>query len=178
MFGLFKSKEPSVKVNDQIWISREAKFEKCRRLLRKNSKHLFLFWFEESFREFRSALGLEENSPNVAYAKEISFADIQDRFLIFGEHYPLRKTEQNLFLNLQLREVTVFSSLDEPLFQTFGGENVVEVMKKLRINNEAISHPMINASIRRAQEKIEKKVSLEQKVDSSQKDWFSSNLRS
>ncbi|AOP32967.1 hypothetical protein A0128_03245 [Leptospira tipperaryensis] len=178
MFDFFKSKEPSVPVNDQVWISREAKFERCRRLLRKNTSYLFLFWFEESFQEFQSALDQHERPPNIAYANEISFADIQDRFLIFGEHYPLRKKEQDVFLKLQLKEVTVFSSLDEPLFKIFGGENIVDVMKKLRINNEAISHPMINASIHRAQEKIAKKVTQEQKVDSSQKDWFSANLSS
>ncbi len=178
MFGFFKSKEPSVPVNDQVWISSEAKFEKCRRLLRKNPNHLFLFWFVESFENFRSNLGLERNSPNIAYANEISVVDIQGQFPIFCEHYPQRKTEQALFLKLQLKEVTVFSSLDEELFQTLGGKNIVEVMKKFRINDEAISHPMINASIRRAQEKLEKKVPLEQKIDSSQKDWFSANLRS
>ncbi|MBM9576352.1 hypothetical protein JWG45_04210 [Leptospira sp. 201903070] len=177
MFNLFKSKEPSVPVKDQIWISREAKLDRCRRVLRRNQNHLFLFWFVESLEEFRSALGLEKNSPNIAYANEISFVDLQERSLIFCEHYPLRKTEQALFLKLQLKEATVFSSLDEELFRTLGGENIAEVMKKFRVNNDAISHPMISASIRRAQEKFEKKVPLEQRIDSSQKDWFSANLR-
>ncbi|MBM9499502.1 hypothetical protein JWG44_04465 [Leptospira sp. 201903071] len=178
MFDLFKSKEPSVPVNDQIWISREAKLERCRRLIYKNTKHLFLFWFEESFQEFRSTLNLGENSPNLAYAKEVSFVDLQNRFPIFGEHYPLKKIEQNVFLKLQLKEVTVFSSLDEPLFQAFGGEKIVDLMRTMGIKNDAISHPMVSASIGRAQEKIAKKISLERRTDSSQKDWFSLNLPS
>lgn len=175
MFDFLK-RRPSVPITDEVWISQNSKLEKYKRLLRKNGSYLFVFWFEESFLKFRTALDLAENSPNIAYAHELSVADLMDRIPIFCEHHPLRKTEQDLFLSLMFKEVTIYSSLDEPLFQKFGGEKVAELMKKLGVAGNSISHSWVSASIRRAQEKIAEKVSIEQRTRSSQEEWFSLNL--
>ncbi|AYV56513.1 hypothetical protein EFP84_14045 [Leptospira kmetyi] len=175
MFDFLK-RQPSVPITDEVWISQNSKLEKCKRLLRKNDSYLFVFWFEESFRKFQTAFDLGENSPNLAYARELSAADLFNRTPIFCEHHPLRKTEQDLFLSLKFKEITVFSSLDEPLFQKFGGEKVAELMKQLGVAGNSISHSWVSAAIRRAQEKIAAKVSNEQRTSSSQEEWFSLNL--
>ncbi|TGM03461.1 hypothetical protein EHQ76_09615 [Leptospira barantonii] len=175
MFDFLK-RQPSVPITDEVWISQDSKLEKCKRLLRKNDSYLFVFWFEDSLEKFQTALDLGKNSPNLAYAYELSVVDLASRTPIFCEHHPLRKTEQDLFLSLKFKEVTVFSSLDEPLFQKFGGEKVAELMKQLGVAGNSISHSWVTASIRRAQEKIAAKISIEQRTRSSQDEWFSLNL--
>ncbi|PJZ57529.1 hypothetical protein [Leptospira barantonii] len=175
MFDFLK-RQPSVPITDEVWISQNSKLEKCKRLLRKNDSYLFVFWFEDSLENFQTALDLGKNSPNLAYAHELSVVDLASRTPIFCEHHPLRKTEQDLFLSLKFKEVTVFSSLDEPLFQKFGGEKVAELMKQLGVAGNSISHSWVTASIRRAQEKIAAKISIEQRTRSSQEEWFSLNL--
>ncbi len=172
MFGLFKPKEPSVKVNDKIWINLPAKQEVCKQMLQANSACLFVAWFEESFHQFRSALSLPENSVYLTLAQNITKSNIVNRMLIFVEHYPLRKMEQHLFLQLNLQEAVVLSSLDEPLFQKFGGGKLVELMKRMGMKeDEMIDSTMVTKSIQRAQEKIEETVSTDRKA-TSQQEWF------
>ncbi|MFM9839898.1 MAG: hypothetical protein ACKVOQ_16650 [Cyclobacteriaceae bacterium] len=172
MFGLFKPKEPSVKVNDKIWITLLAKQEVCRQMLQANDGCLFVAWFEESFHQFQSALSLPENSVHLMLAQNATKSNIAHRMLIFVEHYPLRKMEQHLFLQLNLQEAVVLSSLDEAFFEKFGGEKLTEVMKRMGMkDNEEVSHSMITKSIQRAQEKIAETISTNRKAVS-QREWF------
>jgi preprotein translocase subunit SecA len=70
----------------------------------------------------------------------------------------------------------VLSSLDEPLFQKFGGEKMIELMKQLGIKeDEVIGHSMTTKSIHRAQEKIAKHTQGDAGA-SSQEEWFSINM--
>ena len=49
----------------------------------------------------------------------------------------------------------VYSSISEPIFQLFGGDKMIELMKKMGMKeDEMIEHEMISKSIMRAQEKI------------------------
>jgi hypothetical protein len=172
MFSLFKPKAPSVKVIDKIWISLPAKLEICRKMLRANASCLFVVWFEESYQQFQAALQLLENSPNLKLAQDLTKTDIENRMLIFGEHYPLRKMEQHLFMQLNLSEAIVLSSMDEPFFENFGGIKIIEIMKRLEIKEEEeVSHPMVTKSIQRAQEKMMKSISTDRKA-TSQQEWF------
>lgn len=172
MFGLFKTKEPSAKVNDKIFTNLLAKQEVCKQLLRANSACLFVTWFEESFHQFQAALNLPANSPHLILGQDLTKATSANRLLIFVEHYPLRKKEQHLFLQLNLQEAVVLSSLDEPFFEKFGGGRLTGLMKRMGLkDNEEISHPMVTKSIQRAQEKIAESISTDRKA-LSQHEWF------
>jgi hypothetical protein len=172
MFGLFKPKAPSVKVNDKIWMNLLAKQEVCRQMLEANSDCLFVTWFEESLHQFQVALSLPENSPYLMIAQNITKSNIANRMLIFVEHYPLRKLEQHLFLQLNLQEAVILSSLDEPFFEKFGGAKLMELMKRLGMkDNEEVSHSMVTKSVQRVQEKIAANISTDRKAIS-QKEWF------
>lgn len=77
---------------------------------------------------------------------------------------------------MNVKQVIVFSSLNEPLFKRFGADKIIQVMKQLGMkDDEVIEHSMINKAIQRAQEKIEKKVVVEQSAHS-QHDWLEKNF--
>lgn len=176
MFGFFKSSRPKIKVIDRIWMSRAAKWKACADMIRVNPSCLFIAWFEESISELRSALP-EENSHQVMLARDVGSEDVKGRMVIFIEHHPRMTIEQNLFERLDLGEVPVLSSLDEPLFNLFGGEKMVELLRRLGMSDdEVIGHAMINKSIRNAQKKIQEKIITEQKA-TSQRDWIAFNVK-
>lgn len=176
MFGFFKNNTPSVIINDKIWLSTSAKWRACRNMLAVNPAITFVAWFKETQTELINAID-SSYSDKVILAESLQVSTPAQQLLIFVEHYPLSKIEQNLFLQLNLEEVPVLSSLDEPLFMTFGGERTVKLMKELGMKDEeVIGHSMITKSISRAQAKIAKSVSVEKKVHS-QEEWFRQNMK-
>jgi len=176
MFGFFKSKTPSVSVNDKIWMSTEAKWKACRDMLMVNAEIIFAPWFKATFDQLTDAIGTDKAS-NIIMAEQLDNAKSSNRMVVFVEHYPLAKTEQQLFIKLNLHDVPVLSSIDEPLFMLFGGERTVELMKRLGVEEgKVLGHSMISKSIARAQAKIERSVVVEQKADS-QQEWFAKNLK-
>ncbi len=172
MFGLFKSKSPKVRVTDKVWMSHAAKLRACVQMLEANANCLFIAWFQETFDELKQTL----NTENVLLAENANVGNTANRMVIFAEHYPLPATEQRLFENLNLKEVPVLTALDEPLILHFGGEKTVEILQKMGTSeDEIISHSFINAAIRNAQEKIGKRVKIEQRKQSAA-EWFKANL--
>ena len=102
-------------------------------------------------------------------------------YCIFCEHFPLHTTEMktyetvsNLFKKPQ---IMVYQSLDQKLFEIFGSERIVSLMKSMGMQeNESIEHSMISKAITNAQKKIEKKLRVEQKAKS-EEEWFRLNYR-
>ena len=89
----------------------------------------------------------------------------------------LQFKEQELYEKLGLTKVTLYSSLDEPLFTHFGGNKISNLVKQMGMKeDEAIEHAL-TSSIKNAQEKINSKVSFDQSGHS-QADWFCKNLQS
>jgi len=174
MFG-FRKGPPEIKINDKVWMNAHAKWQACLDMYALNSKLLFVTWFEDTHGTLSTLFGPEKQ--NVIFAKELESKITGDRMLIFAEHYPLSKIEQSLFTKLQLDNVPVLSSLDEPLFLLFGGEKMITMMQRLGMEeNEVLGHTMITKAIRRAQVKIEERVKTEQKA-MSQQEWFQKNFQ-
>ncbi len=172
MFGFFK-KDNSVKVVDRVWLTSAAKWNACVAMQKINANCLFIAWFEETAHHLRSLLG--KDAP-VVMAPEVNAEQLRAKTVIMIEHYPLSETEQDFFKRLQLKEVPVLSALDEPLFMYFGGERLIELMKKLGIEeDEILGHSMITSSIRNAQHKVAEKVRTEKKAFS-QQEWFVRNV--
>lgn len=177
MFNLFRKKETSTRIIDKVWMNESSKQKALIEEWKKNKNIAFVFWFDETLQTFEIELAKETTeSAKLFTAREVSSVHIGNNPLIFAEHYPLTEKENTLFKKLGLKEATVWSALNEPLFQLFGGERIVELMKKLGMNEEeAIEHSMISKSIGNAQEKIASKVNIEQSARS-QKEWFQKNL--
>ena len=175
MFGLFGSSDSKIKVIDKVWVSQAAKWRACASMLQLNSTCFFITWFEETKHNLVTILGKDEC---VQLADKIDFDRLQDKMIVFAEHYPLSQKEQALFKTLNLKKVPVTSSLDEPLFMHFGGEKTIEIMKSLGMKeDEVIGHSFITSAIRNAQQKLEKKVKVEKQASSAQ-EWFTLNLGS
>lgn len=175
MFGLFKKKEPEIKVIDKIWITENAKWNGCLQLLKENPNLLFVAWFEDSRKKLNEILEQQNHQHKVIlYRQTISS---QKQQYIFIEHYPLQQKETELFKHLELTTATILSSLDEPLFKQFGSENIASILQKMGMDaNEMIEHSMITNSIKRAQEKIASKVLIDNTANS-QADWLLKNMK-
>jgi hypothetical protein len=120
--------------------------------------------------------GETSNEVTTFQANQVHASQLTGKKIIFVEHYPLLKKEQELIEKLALPEVFIHSALDEPMFAHFGGDKIVKMMKQLGMKEEqSVQHKMISQAIVNAQEKIEKKVSSEH-LAGSQREWMTLNL--
>jgi hypothetical protein len=171
MFSFLTGSKPAYKVIDKVWISTEAKWRACLAMVAANPNCVLVTWFPNTYELLVEKTGNE----NQVIRAEQSVENRIDRMLIFAEHYPLAKTERELFERLNQKEIPIVSALDEPLFMHFGGERTIELMKKLGLKeDEPIGHSMISSSIQNAQKKLEKLVVVEQKANSAE-EWFRIN---
>lgn len=99
---------------------------------------------------------------------------------LFLGHYPL-STRDNKIIE-KARELspdapfTFYSSLDEPIFNLFGGENLIAMLDKLGMNEEeSIEHSMVSRSMERARQKLDSMVKHEVTAHS-QEEWFEKNV--
>jgi hypothetical protein len=176
MFNFFGKNR--VAVIDKIWLAEANKWQACVEKVKQEKDIIIAVWFDETFDKIRN-LFLDAGLPkgNISAARELARNYIQNNALIFAEHYPLHLKEQELYEKLGLTKVTIYSSLDEPLFTHFGGDKISNLAKQLGLKeDEAIEHALITSSIKNAQEKINSKVSFDQSAYS-QTDWFRKNLQ-
>jgi preprotein translocase subunit SecA len=101
-------------------------------------------------------------------------------FLFLG-HYPLPARDNKIIEEVRKlspeADLTFYSSLDEPIFNLFGGENLVGLLEKLGMNEEeVIEHSMVRKSMERAREKLQTMVKQEVAADS-QEEWFEKNVK-
>lgn len=172
MFGLFGKSKP-YKVLDKVWISKAAKYAACAKMLQVNPDSLFITWFDETRDELKALLS---GTAPVYKADQLGTISAQGRMLMFAEHHPLLAKEEMVFETLGLKEIPVLSGLDEPIFRKFGGERLIDIMRKLGVDeNEVLGHSMITKSIERAQRKLQEKVITEQSAKS-QEEWFALNF--
>jgi hypothetical protein len=192
MFGLFKKKPRHTRRDDMIYMSRaiaNKAFIRQAALLRQEGKSPVLFYFFESTAEalmqadpsFDLPLHKAERLLNDLGARSALRAQSTPTIL-FMEHHPSLATEQAVLAAIEelfpdgSATVGFYAGLDDPLMQRFGSEKIIDLMKKMGMkDNEAISHSMVTASIRRAQEKISAKVTAETKCNSAE-EWMKINL--
>ena len=172
MFSLFGKKKGKTKITDRIFISSGAKQNAIQQKIANDPGLIIITWFDESYNQVkRMASGAE-----IYLAKEIASHHVQNKNVLFFEHYPLLTKEYELLQKLQLDEAIFYSSLDEPIFMHFGGEKMISLMEKMGVSeNEVIEHPMISAAIKNAQEKISKEIIVEHAAQC-QAEWFSKNI--
>jgi hypothetical protein len=180
-FSFFGKKEngPAEGVfTDKAYMSTPAKMNACLERARKEPNTLFICWFPDTirqFREFYRQQGVDDSC--IMEATHINKAVIRNKTPVFAEHYPLHSKELELVKNWQLKEITVYSALDEPLFKHFGSERMIPLMKMLGMKEEeAIEHPMVSKSILKGQEEIARKVDFEISCHS-QAEWMEKNLK-
>ena len=178
--GLFGKKETEDKdhlFKDMVYVSTEAKIKACAALAKENESTIFIAWFTDTVKQFRDyflANGLDEN--RITEAKYFTALQLQSYVPVFAEHYPLHSKEENFVANWKIKNIMVYSAMDEPLFKHFGSEKLIPLMKMMGMKeNEVIVHSMVSKSIISGQKKIEEQVSIEQPA-SSQGQWMERNL--
>lgn len=175
MFGLFKKKEPQIKILNKVWMTENAKWNACLQLLAENPNVQFVAWFEDTRKKLNELLEQHNHQHKVIMNRQAISS--QKLNYIFVEHYPLYSKEVDLFKQLELNEVTILNSLEEPLFMQFGSERIAPLLQKMGLlADEVIEHDMITHSIKRAQEKIASKVLVDNTAHN-QGDWLLKNFK-
>jgi len=173
----FSKKKKSTPIKDMIWMSQSAKQNGCLKFIKEQPDVVVAVWFNETEEVFNQFLNQQNGfRVEIQHAKSMHSSQVSEKNLVFLEHYPLREKEEEVIANLNPKQVYVFSSLDEPLFNQFGGGKIVDLMKNLGMKeDEMIEHPMISKSIESAQHKLAQKVTIENSANSA-KEWFIRNL--
>jgi uncharacterized protein YbaP (TraB family) len=177
-FNLFRKKDASPLLVDVTYIHQKAKAEAIVRKAKNDAGIIFIPWFSATAALYK-ALFQEAGLPDsrIMEARYFHSAKVAGHAIVFLEHYPLRSKEIALIKDLPLEGVRVYNSLDEPLFTFFGGNRIIDLVKKMGMKeDEELEHLLITSSIARAQEKIEKKVGMEIPAQS-QEEWMEKNVR-
>ena len=177
MFNLFGKKTGGKKIADIVWASEDYKLNGLVEQWKKSPGFIICCWFEETAEKIAIIFqnNLIENPP-IYTTRQLHNAIIKDQAIVFAEHYPLRKKEEELFEQLAVEKITIYSALNEPLFLHFGGEKTLQLMKQLGMKEEEpIKNDLITKAIIWAQEKIEGKVDFEISCHS-QSEWLKKNL--
>lgn len=158
IFDLFKKTGP-VPRTDLVWITAAAKLKWAPDYLTKDRPDLCIAWFEETRQAFNRRLN-EDNRMNIEIqlAGSLGAFDCKGRTAFFLEHYPLYSREADLLVKCMPARVCFMNSLDDPLFQLFGG-NIASLMRSLGLGEEEfVENDMVSNAVMKAQKKTEKKI--------------------
>jgi len=171
-----KIKNPTFLRTACTWGS-EAKMNACAQLAKEQPDTLFIAWFSDTAKKYKAFFiekGLNENS--IAETRLLHAAQLQSHTPVFVEHYPLNAKELAFAENWNIKNIIVYSAMDEPLFKHFGSDKMIPLIKLLGMKeSESIEHSYLTESIIKGQEKIAEKMIVEQSANS-QGEWMERNL--
>jgi hypothetical protein len=177
LFDIFKKKNSGPAMKDLVWMSRPHKLLGAVKLYEEHKGAVLIAWFNNTEVEFSQLFQSKFGTPSqIKMAKQVLATSVLDKTVIFLEHYPLHSKEENLMADWQPKEVFVLNSLDEPLFEKFGGDRIILMMQKMGMkSDEVIENPMIGKALKNAQRKLEKNL-ITESLANSQEEWFKKNL--
>ncbi len=177
LFGKKETENNNLLFKDRAYMTTEAKMKACAALAKEKDDTIFIAWFTDTAKQFKhyfSANGMNES--RITEARQLSNSQLISKTAVFVEHYPLNSKEENFVAPWKIKNILVYSAMDEPLFKHFGSEKLIPLMKMMGMKeNEVIEHSMVSKSIISGQKKIEAQVTLEQTA-SSQEDWMRLNI--
>ena len=95
------------------------------------------------------------------------------------ENHPMHSINDQIVQQAEqagLKELIIYTSLDAPIMQLFGGERLKSIMGQLGLKEaEPIEHAMVSKSIQKAQEKMEQKLTAHNDIRTSPEEWLSAN---
>ena len=100
--------------------------------------------------------------------------------ILVAEHHPRQSRDLELLKAAAAlpceSQLCFYFSLDDPLMDQFAGAAIQKLLQQLGMDEtECITHPLVTAAIRNAQEKIEEQVPRDVPAESIE-DWFKYNL--
>jgi hypothetical protein len=182
-FGLFGKKENNTfhkKFTNVIYASEIAKQKSIIKYAQTNNDAVFIAWFTNTAVNFKKQfLAHNINEDRIVEANSFSATKYSSATIIFLEHFPLRAKEEALVQHSMQVEFVFYNALTEPIFQYFGGDRIIELMRKMGYkDDETIQHNMIDNSLLKAQKKIAERVEFESNTSASQSDWMLVNVGS
>jgi hypothetical protein len=194
MFSLFK-KERHKRIDDRIYVSRTVAdnsfIAEYHRLISEKSEVFLFCFFDKSIARLQPLM--QNNTTLILNAEKLKndFANVTLRsniqqkhqpIFLFAEHHPHLYLQEAIIKEIETLcignnpAIGFFTSLDEPLMQHFGSQNIIELIKKMELKeDEVISHSIVTKSVENAQRKIAKKVPYEIRAKS-QEEWVIMNL--
>ena len=152
-----------------------AKQQGLLNLLPQHPNAAVIAWFPQSQQQWQALLQQHHIQTHVMLAKQVNALQLTGRAIILVEHYPLASKEDAFLQTIPEGNIFVLSALDEPLLAKFGGDRVADLMKKMGMQeNDVVEHALVTKSLRNAQEKLEKRITMEQTATSMQ-EWFAKN---
>jgi hypothetical protein len=166
-----------MEIIETVWLNETAKWNNCLERLRQNPNTIVITWFEDTWHKLENLFTAAKLSTSTLFpSRQITHEHIKDAPVIIAEHYPLHQKEKELYKKLHLSKAEVYSSLDEPLFKHFGSNRLMEMTNRINCQeNEPLHHRLVNAAIKKAQEKIACMVAIDQGA-TSQAGWLMRNL--
>jgi hypothetical protein len=156
--GIFSlSGNSAVQRTDLVWLTQAAKLKGTLDYLAKNRTDMCIAWFEETYRAYKQFVN-EENQVTIeiTLAESLAPYHLNDKNAVFLEHYPLYAKEANLLSEMKAANVCFMNSLDDAIFQLFGG-NIAQMMRGMGLEEgQYIENKMVSSAVMRAQKKVEK----------------------
>jgi hypothetical protein len=170
--GLFSKKDKGPVMENVIWMNSAAKYRGGANLVDMTPGAIVIAWFQETRDNFDKYLHEQGISKEIRMANTVTSTMVENETAIFLEHYPLYSKEKDFIANWKTTKIMVLNSLDEPIFRIFNSENIVNLMKRMGLDeSDKIKHPMIDSSVVRAQQKLEEKVLVDHSAHSAE-EWF------
>lgn len=185
MFGLFKSKK-EIKITQLVWKNKAAKYKALLKSIAANENIRLFYFFNDTKAELQNVLQNypAQRSVTIEPAAKLlsSFGSLADSYICFTEHHPSFLKENEILQHLQdtcdVKEVYFQVSLDEPLLQYFGSDNIVRLLEKMGFQeDEPVEHSMISKAVINAQKKLDEQTENNTIETSSAKEWFELNAR-
>jgi hypothetical protein len=159
IFDFLTGKKAAPKT-DIVWINREAMYKSCAGFISEYKPDIYIAWFNDTVENFNRLLN-EEKGMNIQIKTggALQPYHLDNKKILFLEHYPLYSKEIYLLTGNRPVKICFINSLDDVIFQLFGG-NIASIMRGLGLDeNEYIENTLVSKSIINAQKRLEKKVS-------------------
>lgn len=171
LFDIFKNNQLSPR-SDLTWQTQEAKSKGCIDFLKKNKVDVCVAWFENTRDQFNRLINTQNNlNIQIALASTLFPFSLENKIVLFLEHYPLYSKEENLLGKSKATKIWFFNSLEDPIMRVFSG-NISKLMSSLGMDkDECLEHKLISKSIAGAQKRMEKKVLIDFHAKSGE-DWI------
>jgi len=162
-------------VKDLVFASHAEREKYLLEILKMHDTNI-IAWFESDLNYLNRLFGDNWNHSSVKVYLHASLAASEINpsipMVLWGRH-PLASVEDKSLAALPEVSLLVgMTSLDDALIQHFGGDKLKSLMEKMgHKEGEILEHSMISASIRNAQEDLDKKVENPISANSAS-DWF------
>ena len=144
---------------DHVWLTDAAMMKGIIKHLSENKTDLCIAWFEDTREKFNRFLNTENHmNMQITMAESLTPQSLDNRIVVFLEHYPLHAKESALLSGKKAAKIFFMSSLEDVIFQLFGG-NIAGMMRSMGLpEDEFIESGLVSSAITRAQKRLQKKV--------------------